>query len=200
MAAVHHITAFVDWDTARRLASTLPSVGQRYFDSLFDQLQRIVAKCVTDLDSRNLYRVRWRLYHGWYRGKTKTADRIAVEKYLFALRSRTIKRVSFGNDFAFSDFPCCRSRRSPIVDTLRLDPETGRLRQKMVDASLICDLLYLVRSRDSDLYIVMANDDDFIPALFTAEMWRGKAILLHNRSNINPHLQLEGIAVKMDIE
>jgi hypothetical protein len=67
----------------------------------------------------------------------------------------------------------------------------------MVDASLICDLLHLVRCRDSELYIVVANDDDFIPALFTAEAWRGKVILLHNRQNMNSHLRLNGIIEKM---
>jgi len=83
---------------------------------------------------------------------------------------------------------------------LRRDFETGKPRQKMVDASLICDLLHLVRCYDSDLYIVIANDDDFLPALFTAEAWRGKVVLLHNRTDTNPHLRLNGLAERMTLE
>jgi hypothetical protein len=197
MSSLFRVTALVDWDTARRIASVVPSAGPRWFDAVFDGLQAAVAGYISSRDQKNFYRVNWRFYHGWHRGKTKTLDRIIFEKYLSTLGSRLIKRVSFGADFSFSETLCCGSRRSPILDTLRTDEDTQKPRQKMVDTSLVCDLLHLVRCKDSSLYIIVADDDDFIPALFTAEMWRGKVVLLHNRPNVNTHLQLDGLLARL---
>jgi hypothetical protein len=200
MASSYRVTTFVDWDTARRI---VPWVGtssysiSRHIETVFEALQDVIARYILSIDKKNRYRVNWRIYHGWYRGKTKTEDRSVFDKYVFSARSRTIRYILFGTDYAFGDVLCCNSYRNPIFDTLRQNPETEEPRQKMVDASLICDLLHLVRCRDSELYIVVANDDDFIPALFTAEAWRGKVILLHNRQNMNSHLRLNGIIEKM---
>jgi hypothetical protein len=69
----------------------------------------------------------------------------------------------------------------------------------MVDTILICDLLHLIRCRDSYLYIVIADDDDFVPALFIAEAWKANVVMLHNRDNTNPHLKLKGISERMSL-
>jgi hypothetical protein len=196
MSTVYRVTALVDWDTARRITPLSP--GPRRFDTLFDRLQTGMANYISSIDNKNIYRVNWRFYHGWYQGKTKTADRLTFEKYLFTVRSRTIRHVSFGTDFSFSETLSCGSKRNPIFDTLRRDLDTGRLHQKMVDTSLVCDLLHLVRCQDSNLYIVIASDDDILPALFTAETWRGRVVLMHDRAHTNAHLPLDGLTTRMN--
>jgi hypothetical protein len=163
---------------------------------LLDKLQTGIANYISSIDDKSIYRVNWRFYHGWHRGKTKTADRLIFEKYLFTVRSRTIRRVSFGADFSFSEMLCCGSRRSPILDTLRLDQDTGRLRQKMVDTGLICDLLQRakrqqeaaplppilhVASRGKKISVlnqVLAESIDLIRAKFTFD--QVPALIRHN--------------------
>lgn len=197
MSSLYRATALVDWDTARRLVPVPKITTVRHLEIVFEQLQDRIARYISTIDADGYYRVNWRVYHGWHRGKTKTADRQIFEKYLASARSRTIRLVSFSTDLAFGDTLCCSSPRNPIFDTLRQDPDSGELRQKMVDTILVCDLLHLVRCRDSNLFMIVANDDDFVPALFTAESWRAKVVLLHNRSSMNSHLRLDGITSRM---
>lgn len=68
----------------------------------------------------------------------------------------------------------------------------------MVDTMLACDLLQDVRAREYSLHIVVANDDDAVPAVFTAEAWNARVILLHSREQTNSCLQLDGIAERME--
>lgn len=69
----------------------------------------------------------------------------------------------------------------------------------MIDTMLASDLLHAVRTKDASLYIVVANDDDAIPALFTAEAWQAQVLLLHSRETTNTHLRLSGIAERIDL-
>jgi hypothetical protein len=153
---IRRATVFVDWDTARRVSVIGVGSGPRHLDSVLSKLQEAVARCIASRDSHTPYRVQWRFYHGWHQGKTKTADRRDLEQFFRTVRSRTIRHISFGADFSFGDSLSCGSKRNPIYDTLRLDPDTKTLRQKMVDTLLVCDLLHLVRCNDSDLYVVIA--------------------------------------------
>jgi hypothetical protein len=94
--------------------------------------------------------------------------------------------VSFGGDYTTGEYLVLGTSRNPLYDTLRVDEKTGEDRQKMVDTSLVCDLLCLARSRDSRL----ADDDDFVPALFTAEAWQARVVMLHNPVADNRDWQL----------
>lgn len=68
----------------------------------------------------------------------------------------------------------------------------------MVDTMLACDLLNLTRTKEYTYHIVVANDDDALPAIITAEAWRANIFLLHCRENMNQHLNLDGIAHRME--
>jgi hypothetical protein len=118
---------------------------------------------------------------------------MVFDRYAGLARSRNIGTISFGADFGYGDTLSCATSRNPLFDTLRVDPDTGRPKQKMVDSALICDLLHLVRTKTSFAYMVIADDDDFIPALFTAEKWGGRVALLQNRVSVNSHLRLDGM-------
>lgn len=189
---------YVDWDTARRLdprrEATLAGV-----DRAISRLQTAISHSLYRRDRHEKFRVHWRVYHGWHRGRTKTTDRLVFEKYSQEARARTIDNVSFSTNFTLSGEMACPSHRSPVLDTLRQDRTSGAFSQKMVDTLLTVDLLHGVRTKDAKLFIVVANDDDVLPALFTAEAWQAQVLLLHYREHTNPHLQLSGIAERLHL-
>ncbi len=197
MTTMNKTAVYLDWDTVRRLDTkrerTKESIGR-----VFDRLQPAIALALQRREHKANFRVYWRVYHGWHQGKTKTADRRAFEAFAAQAGSRTIGTVSFSADFTYSGELACGSSRSPIYDTLRTDPDTGRLGQKMVDTMLACDLLHSARSRYYAWHVVIANDDDAVPAVLTADAWQTPIILLHTRTNTNHFLQLSGLAEKME--
>lgn len=200
MNFVSRVIALVDWDTARRQVRRQERATINQVNDVITALQNAMANFLNDIDLKTIYRVNWRIYHGWHRGRTKTEDRVLFEKYLSVARPRTLGKVSFGTDFKFGDVLSCNTLRNPLYDTLRRDQKTKELQQKMVDTALICDLLCMARSKEADIYLVIANDDDFVPGLFTAESWRAKVMLLHSRDYLNGHLSLKGLTARMNVQ
>lgn len=197
MPTMNRTLVYVDWDTARRLDPRRED-SLKGIERAFDSLQNAISRTLHRRDRRASFRVYWRIYHGWHRGKTKTRDRLLFEKYAQSTSARTIENVSFSTNFAFSGDLACDSKRSPVLDTLRVDRQTGLESQKMVDTLLACDLLHSARSKEYALHIVVANDDDAVPALFTAEAWQAQVLLIHSRDYLNPFLQLSRIAERID--
>jgi hypothetical protein len=199
MTTMHRVTIFVDWDTARRVGTRrAPSV--RNLEEVFDRLQKAIALHLWGKNKKDRFRVYWRIYHGWHQGKTKTPDRLLFEEYTLRASARTIGNVSFSTDYELSGSLSCGSSRAPIYDTCRSDRETGQTKQKMVDTMLVCDLLHLVRTKDSALCILIADDDDFVPAMFTAEAWKGNVVMLHGREHMNSLLKLDGLTARMQLQ
>lgn len=193
---MNRVTVLVDWDTARRLIPCAkPNVN--HVEQVIDRLQIAISNHIREKDSKNNYRIYWRMYHGWHRGKTPSADRVIFDKFSVTAGSRSIHNISFSSDFKMSGKLACESYRLPIFDTLRTDSSTGKEKQKMVDTMLVCDLLHLARTKDSYWLLVVAGDDDFVPALYMAEAWKAKVTMLHNREHLNGHLKLSGIATRM---
>lgn len=193
---MHRVTVLVDWDTARRLVPCrTPNI--RHIEAVIDRLQTGISNYIRQLDARANYRVYWRVYHGWHQGKTKTQDRILFDTFLRTASARTLKNISFSGDFELSGTLSCGSPRPPIIDTLRADALTRQTKQKMVDTLLVCDLLHLARTRENTLLMVIASDDDFVPALHTAEAWKARVVMLHDREYINDFLSLDGIVARI---
>ena len=66
----------------------------------------------------------------------------------------------------------------------------------MVDTALAADLLAWARLQPTEWAIVMAEDDDLIPPLFTAEAWVtpcGGRTLLVRRRGTSQYLKLDGL-------
>lgn len=198
MPTMNRTVVYLDWDTVRRLdpkrERSKESIGR-----VFERLQPAIAQALQGRERNANFRVHWRVYHGWHQGKTKTADRRAFEGFVAEAGSRTIGGVSFSADFTFSGELACVSSRGPVYDTLRTDPATGKLGQKMVDTLLACDLLHSARSRYYKWHVVVANDDDAVPAVLTVEAWQMSVILLHTRAHTNSFLQLSGLAERLEI-
>lgn len=198
MTTMYHVTVLVDWDTARRLVPCrTPNV--RHIENVIDRLQLGISNYIRKQDSKNNYRIYWRIYHGWHQGKTKSQDRVLFESFRLSATAKTVQNISFSSDFHLSGVLSCGSTRAPIVDTLRLDPSTKQPKQKMVDTMLVCDLLHLARTRENTLLMVIANDDDFVPALHTVEAWNVRVIMFHDRPHTNSLLSLNGLAERITL-
>lgn len=195
---MHRTVVYVDWDTARRLDNKRENSPEG-IERAFEKLRRAISKRLTRIDSKAQFRVYWRIYHGWHTGKTKTLDRRLFEEYATSARSTTIDRVSFSTDFIYSGDDLCGTPRAPIYDTLRQIRDSTDFSQKMVDTMLACDLLHLARTKSYAYHIVVANDDDALPAIMTAEAWQARVLLLHSREQLNQFLNLKGIAHKMEL-
>ena len=197
------VITFVDWDSAFRI---FPGRGKRapsrekkqdILEAL-DLLTKEISHYLMKQSERNeSYRVMWRVYHGWYRGKTKMPERREFEGAIAEFSSRAIgKKIAITNDFKYGDEPLCDTKRKPLYDTLR--GGQGRIdSQKMVDTALICDLLHAIRYNEADIGIVIGDDDDLIPGLITAEAWKGRVAMLHRRTTTNPHLNTKGLLYAM---
>lgn len=71
----------------------------------------------------------------------------------------------------------------------------------MVDTALTCDVLASARSSPSDIRLIMGEDDDLVPAAFTADSWGkekgGRTFILRNRE-MSEHLNMTGIYRKLE--
>lgn len=177
----HSALVFVDWDSARRVANrgkvATRRKPEREIEEAIDALQDEVA---TILPKGDIYRVSWRLYHGWHEGTTRTTDRKLMDEFVIRYSPRTIRRISFGGDFAFGDQMLCSSGRMPLRHTLRRRTVGHKFvyDQKMVDTALVADLLHAARTKDHDYLVVIGDDDDLLPGLLAAEAWGATIRLL----------------------
>ena len=197
---------FVDWDTARRLGprNALPTAKIKTeagrIEGVFAHLRRLVAEHLKAIDQQNIIRVRWRLYHGWYAGQTKTFDLRAFEHFTTQLKSTTISNVSFGADIVAATTMLCGGTRMPLLDTLRASlVKPGEMRQKMVDTGLVGDLLQSARSAREDVHVVIADDDDLFPGIFMAEQWGAKVHMLRQQA-ASVHLRTNGLVTMVQRE
>lgn len=109
------------------------------------------------------------------------------------LRTTTIGNISFGADLTVATSMLCGGPRMPLYDTLRAGIDApGEVRQKMVDTGLVADLLQSARSAGEDVHVVIADDDDLLPGIFMAEVWKVKVIMLRQQSP-SAHLKTSGL-------
>lgn len=201
LVSLRHAIVFLDWDTARRITPNplLPASdirrAAREIEQVFEALRKIVAAHLTGIDSKSAFRVRWRLYHGWYNGTTKTSDFRAVETFLADAGTIVIDKVSFGSDITMATSLLAGGPRMPLYDSVRERTEKdGRrtIRQKMVDTGLICDLLYSSRSSRDDIHLIYGDDDDLLPGVFMAEAW-GAQIHMYRPDAGSRHLNTRNL-------
>lgn len=200
------VTAFVDWQAqivnAGQKSETRAS---RKAEHTINFVANAVASVLEEIGQADLFKVGIRLYHGWYRALTATENRTALEEVLFGHSAPTrIKKAILDWTHPFGDtlLDAYSHRQHPrlrvhLPDTLREDLElNGRLREKMVDTALVCDVLFSARTSPETWRLVLAEDDDVVPAVFVAEKWGkekgGKTLLLRSRGNCG-HLALNGL-------
>lgn len=189
-SALTRVYVFVDLDSARRIkrpgwpSGVESSVNWQLrkdlvlsvFSSLQDRICNLLPSLIGQVQAQVLST---RIYHGWHRGSTATEDyRLWLETRNSFSMYKT-NRVAYLPDVSFGNELMCGGHRSPLYDTLRKGDD-GIDRQKMVDSSLVVDLLQLTRSesvnfvkgrRPNVLTLLIADDDDLIPGAIAAEAW-----------------------------
>jgi hypothetical protein len=200
------VKVFVDWraqiSNAKQQAEPRAS---RRAENTVSFVVTEVARFLSTHQVADIFVAEMRLYHGWHAGLTRTENRTALAQLI---RENSLPgaagNVSFDWSQPFGDslLSALPHRLHPrlgihLPDTLREGFEKGyRIREKMVDAALLCDLLSSTRSSPTDWRIIMAEDDDFVPGAFVSERWGkdagGRTFLLRKRYQMG-HLQLRGL-------
>lgn len=197
------VTAFVDWRAQTHNAGVRRANDAEAAQHTLDQTTRMVRRALKNEHKR--FRVSFRLYHGWHRGWQRTDGlRAAMQAVgtadFVALSGERVEfspRVQYGHTL-LAALPERQHRRPALhlPNTLR---DQGRRRQpteKMVDTALAADLLAWARSFPSEWALVLAEDDDVVPPLFTAEAWvkpHGGRALLVRRRRASQYLRLDGL-------
>ena len=92
-----------------------------------------------------------------------------------------------------------RRHKNPAVhlpNTLRRQNRDSPRKEKMVDTALAADLLQSARSDPEEWALVVAEDDDFVPPVFTAESWvsrHGGRVLIVRTRPANAYLKMDGL-------
>ncbi|WP_295585317.1 hypothetical protein [uncultured Lamprocystis sp.] len=202
------VLAFVDW-TAQiyNAGATKIQNPMRRAQATLDRTCRALAVCLTETEPHVLFNVRLRLYHGWYRGLTRTENRDAMRTLESSadFEFPRFDHVVFWRPIEYSEnlinaLPHRKRQKPPQIelpDTCRPAADShGDEREKMVDTALACDLVTHARFDPADWRVILAEDDDFVPAAFVAEAWskgKGGRTLLLRRRQQSKHLELTGI-------
>ena len=203
------MTAFVDWKAQIHNASARGNAPQHVWaQRTLDQTVRSVGAALMRVE-KSRFRVSFRLYHGWHKGWQPTDGLKAVSQAVGATDFTALSRervdfspaVQYGHTL-IEALPerQHRDQRPPIhlPNTLRdRDRKKGQPpEEKMVDTALAADLLAWARRSPSEWALVLAEDDDMVPPLFTAEAWikphGGRALLLRKRK-AGQYLRLDGL-------
>ncbi|WP_157275755.1 hypothetical protein [Pelomonas sp. Root1444] len=207
-STIVNVSAFIDWNSqlllTKRDKDTDP-VGTA--DAAFKQTVRRVARCLASIDGSLRFRVALRLYHGWHKGYEVTPNRkaaqITVAKADFASLSQR-PNVVFSPLVEFGDHlleaSASRLHRKlgcHLSDTVR-PRSRGGWEEKMVDTALASDVVVTAHRDKTRWIVVVTEDDDFIPPVYTAEFaltgTNSRAMILQKniRSSLLP---LDGILI-----
>lgn len=181
------VRTFIDWDTARRVLQTDTYNGRNSLGlRAMIEVQNFISEILVDYDKNGNYRIDYRIYHGWHRGKTKTDDYREFENMrINNSLNRRLGKCVFSPDFSFGNVLLCGGKRKPLYDTLRRRENSDKDEQKMVDTALVSDLLTSVRTDRDAIHLIIGDDDDLIPGIITAESWGAKVILGRVRRNFD---------------
>lgn len=100
-----------------------------------------------------------------------------------------------------SALPERRHARPPIhlPNTLREQTRHAPEEEKTVDTALAADLLSWARSDPGEWALILSEDDDFVPPVFTAEAWtkpHGGRVYIVRSHKKGPYLKLDGLLME----
>jgi uncharacterized LabA/DUF88 family protein len=163
------VCIFIDWGNIKDNFKIV-KVPRKNYDKIwriYCKIQEQTASILQQIDTSKRYTVFPRFYHGWHKNDVPTSERVDFEQVRQSRSlDRTIGSVYFRNELQFGNDLACGSPRNPLTSTSR--PEG----QKMVDTAITCDFLYLLKDGFIDIGLIASDDDDFLPAIFTAESWQ----------------------------
>lgn len=203
------VLAFIDWNSQIHLSGLDAKADPlAAANGVLKKTTRRIALGLASVDKTKNFTVGMRLYHGWHRGfepsVNKKAIRTAIATTDFPTLS-TVPNVSFQANVAYGD---CLLGALPerLHSTLAIHlPNTLRQQdridgEKMVDTALASDVVFTAFSEPEDWIVVVAEDDDLVPPIFTAESVlssRGaRTLLLHSRKRNGTFLRLESLTIR----
>ena len=200
------VTAFVDWNSqiynSRADKHDTTAKAKRTLEKTTNAISRMLL----GEDPNRRFDVVLRLYHGWHTGWQKTDNLVAIMTTVadpgfpsdYSERNVLFRQaVQFGHTL-LSALPV--RQHSPqqihLANTLRRQNASWGPEEKMVDTALAADLLHWARATPSDWALVLAEDDDIVPPVFTAEAWidghGGRMFIVRNR-RATQYAKLDGI-------
>ncbi len=213
VAAPTKVTAFVDWTAqmhnARALAIEEPHARA---ERTLKNVIRIIEKALAGREPSTRFLVALRLYHGWHKGFEATENRKAVAALIVETDFSDLPRspnVRFSSEVGYGDeLLAALPKRAHVRPPIHL-PDTWRQRdrgspraEKMVDTALATDLLERARSDPHEWTLVLSEDDDVVPPVFTAEAWMkpygGCVLIVRTRRSSRPFLKLGGIVKEVN--
>lgn len=204
------VVAFVDWNSQIHNANVTPDDPHERARRTLTWTSRIIGRALTRQEPASRFNVTFRLYHGWYKGwepaENFRAMMAIVSETNFAVLTK-VPNVSFSPEVYYghtllSALPERRHGRPPIhlPNTWRQQRGSLPRQEKMVDTALAADLLDWAREDQSGWALVLSEDDDVVPPVFTAETWTrphgGRTFIVRNRRS-DAFLKLDGLLLEV---
>ena len=199
------VTAFVDWNTQILNARARDAAPHKRAARTLQKTAQLIARSLARR-APDSFRVVLRLYHGWHKGWEPTENLRATVSTVsttdFSALARTpnvvwSSNVQYGHTL-LAALPERAHVRPPIhlPDTYRRQARNEPRAEKMVDTALAADLLDWARRGKNEWALVLSEDDDVVPPLFTAEAWirpHGGRVFLVRASRRTGCLKLDGL-------
>lgn len=211
MSNIVSVSAFVDWNSQLRVLSPKnkaadPTTAARL---VLSQTAGLIARSLQKTDASARFKVQLRLYHGWHKGFEPTKNKRAITQVLAYTDSSDlspVKNVVFNEQVGYGDrlvyaLPERLHTRLGIHLPNTLREKNGLEGEKMVDTALASDVVCVAANEPRDWIIVVAEDDDLIPPIFTAEAflkrYAARVLLLQHRESRSTFMDLSNITVKL---
>jgi hypothetical protein len=199
------VTAFVDWNAQIHNARAHQLRPVEQANQTLQRTAKWIGRALVRNNPTARFRVALRLYHGWHKGWEPTDGLRAIVATaspveLAALAHSTVRfseRLDYGHTL-LSALPT-RRHQNPAVhlpNTLRQQNRDSPREEKMVDTALAADLLQWARNDPEEWAVVVAEDDDFVPPVFTAESWvsrHGGRVLIVRARPATQYLKMGGL-------
>ena len=204
------VSAFVDWNSQIHISGDKHRLDPiATAEMALKKTTARIARCIGSIDPIGRFKVQLRLYHGWHKGFQPTANRKAITTVLASMNFSDlspVRNVVFASNVAYGDclLHALSSRlhaRLGIHLPNTLQTQHGGLIEKMVDTALAADIVSNAASQTDEWILVVTEDDDLVPPVFTAEAllarYSSRVLMLQSRKRSETFLKLEHIMVKM---
>ncbi len=204
------VTAFVDWNAQLHNAGARDGNPLSRARLTLERTARAIGRSLARHATDRFYVV-LRLYHGWHKGWEPSEN--------FRAMLKTVSETDFSGLAQTPNVVCSpdvqyghtllaaldeRTHAQPPIhlpNTLRQQSRNLSATEKMVDTALAADLLEWARRRPTEWALVLSEDDDVVPPIFTAEAWiqphGGRAFILRASRPRAGFLKLDGLLMDM---
>ena len=200
------VTAFIDWKSQMHNARVDKHEPVDKARQTLWRTARAVHGMLSREEPTRRFDVVLRLYHGWHRGWEKTENLRAIMQTIAAPGfpadySKSNVRLRENVQYGHTLLSALSERRHDgrtihLANTVRRRNRTSPPEEKMVDTALAVDLLHWARESPTEWALVLSEDDDIVPPVFTAEAWikahGGRAFIVRRRQ-CDQYVKLDGL-------